>query len=185
MKTMDDPTNRDPFAAPRSPAGADASHEDVLRWLSSDLDGELPARDQVLLNDHLGGCPRCASVAREWRAARKLMAVDAALAARRTPVGLTERIMARLEPIAVAGAETSPTHALPLQSLQRSALLAAACLLGLLCSWLVSEPRVVSATATGPALGKDDAALERVLERWQRGLSARPSFFELALPVSR
>ncbi|MBM4013961.1 MAG: zf-HC2 domain-containing protein, partial [Planctomycetes bacterium] len=76
-------------------AGPTTRHDDVLRWLSRDLDGELPAREQVLLNDHLDGCPRCSAVAREWRAARRLLAADAALAARRAPVGLTERIMAR------------------------------------------------------------------------------------------
>lgn len=186
-----DSTNRDQddMRADDRGAAAGDGHEDVLRWLSRELDGELPAREQVLLADHLDGCPRCAEVARDWRATRKFLRADADAAARRAPVGLTERIMARLAPAPVepvlAGAVPTPLLQLPMRLLRRSAAVAAACMIALAGAWFATEPAAVSATSGTPALGRDDPALQRVLERWQKGRTAPPSFFELALPAER
>jgi len=172
------------------PMQRDELHEDVLQWLSAELDGELPERQRILLTDHLDGCPRCAAVARDWRATRAVVRRDAVESVRRVPVGLADRIVARLEPAApfatagapAAGVALAPA---PLRVLRRSAALAAACLALIAGLWIATEPSHASATVPRAAGAIDDPALQRVLERWQKGRAAPPSFFELVLPASR
>ncbi len=167
-----------------------ASHDDVLQWLSRSLDGELPEREQILLADHIDGCPRCARVAVEWRSMRGLLREEAALAARRPPVGLDERIMARIK------MEAAPSHTasdrdgdLPIAPVmrwvRRSAAVAAGILLLLGVGGVVWGPQQASATVTPSALERADPALRRVLERWQKGWSAPPSYFEMVLSDPR
>ncbi len=173
------------------PMQRDELHEDVLQWLSAELDDELPERQRILLADHLDGCPRCAAVARDWRATRVALGRDRQQAARRVPVGLADRIVARLEPsapLATATASASGALALapaPLRVLRRSAALAAACLALIAGLWIATEPSHASATAARAPSAIDDPALQRVLERWQKGRAAPPSFFELVLPAPR
>ncbi len=182
-----------------------AAHEDVLRWLSRSLDGELSDREQILLADHVDGCPRCAQVALEWRRVHAVLRRDALAAQRRAPVGLDERILARIADAAngvveVGGAAESLAAPVdgeaardergrqampPLQWMRRSAAIAAGLLVLLGVSWVASGPEQASAAARPSALEQADPALRRVLERWQRGRSAPPSFFELVLTESR
>ena len=175
---------------PGDGGGHGGGHGDVLQWLSRQLDGELPAREQVLLSDHLDGCPRCALVARDWQVAQRLMRDDAIASARRAPLGLADRIVARLKPLvpvaAAPAAQLEPEAAVvPLRALRRSAMLAASCLAALASIWFSTEPDQMSASSAVPALGSDDPALQRVLDRWQKGRDAAPSFFEMALPAGR
>ena len=166
------------------PMQRDQLHDDVLQWLSAELDDELPEPQRILLDDHLDGCPRCAAVARDWRATRVALGRDRRQAARRVPVGLAERIVARLEPAAPLA--TTAVALAPLRVLRRSAALAAACLALIAGLWIGTEPSHASATAGRSSSGAiDDPALQRVLERWQKGRAAPPSFFELVLPAPR
>ncbi|MBL8840383.1 MAG: zf-HC2 domain-containing protein [Planctomycetes bacterium] len=185
-------------------------HGDVLQWLSRSLDGELPRREQILLDDHLDGCPRCQRVALDWRRLSSALRRDAAESQRRAPVGLDERILARIATEAATGgaaaatgaavggeslvesraaswprASDEPSAPLPIGWLRRSAALAAGLLLLLGLGWVASGPRQASAAARPSALEQADPALRRVLERWQRGRAAPPSFFELVLAGDR
>lgn len=180
----------------------DLLHDDVLQWLSRSIDGELPRREQILLEDHLDGCPRCQRVALDWRRLSGALRRDAAASQRRAPVGLDERILARIATEAAAGGTVAATEAaagaeswpvargessapLSIGWLRRSAALAAGLLLLLGIGWVASGPRQASAAARPSALEQADPALRRVLERWQRGRAAPPSFFELVLAGDR
>jgi anti-sigma factor RsiW len=177
-----------PDTSPPLPKGA---HEDVLRWLSRDLDGELSERERILLSDHLDGCPPCEQVARQLRSAERALAEDAAV---HPPVGLVERILARIDRggVAAPALETSQpamAHAAavrtlrPLVSLKWSAALAAGLLALVTSVHLARAPKLAVASTTREFAGSDPA-LKRVLERWQRGRAAPPSFFELLLAPS-
>lgn len=170
----------------------DMLHHDVLQWLCRSLDGELPRREQILLEDHLDGCPRCQRVALDWRRLSGALRRDAAASQRRAPVGLDERILARIATEAAGGGAESWQGArgdasapLSIGWLRRSAALAAGLLLLLGVGWVASGPRQASAAARPSALEQADPALRRVLERWQRGRAAPPSFFELVLAGDR
>jgi anti-sigma factor RsiW len=170
----------------RIPKGA---HQDALAWMSRELDGELSERERVLLYDHLDGCPTCARVAAQMKAQHRVLAADARL---RPPVGLVERIVAYVgragEPAQSAAAERDgagqPAAARAgsaLRLLRASAAFAAALLVLAGGVYVASEPRQAAA-AGAPSLKASDPGLLRVLERWQKGRAAQPSFFELLLP---
>jgi len=177
------------------PAG---THEDVLGWMSKELDGELPERERIFLSDHLSGCPPCASVAAQLRAASRTLRADARA---RPPVGLSDRILARIaragepaRPVAAvadasraggalhprAGGALHPRAGGALQMLRWSAALAAGLLALASVAYVAQSPKTAVA-ANQPTLRTADAALMRVLDRWQKGRAAAPSFFELLL----
>ena len=163
------------------------AHEDVLQWLSLDLDGELRERERILLSDHLSGCPRCEQVAEQMRAARRAIKVDARL---RTPVGLVDRIVSRIEradeelevarePAPVAMAAVVSTRGFSFRLLRSSAALAAGLLLLVGGVFVAQEPKQAVATGTRTL----DPDVRRILDRWQAG-AAEPSFFELLFAPS-
>ncbi len=159
------------------PAG---THDDVLRWMSLELDGELRTRERILLTDHLTGCPPCASVAAQLRSARRAFTADASA---RPPVALVDRILARIAraeetPVAVGARGGSL-----LRMVRASAALAAGMLV-LVGSFYVAHGPTRAVAGSTPTLQMTDPALMRVLERWERGRAARPAFFELLLPAA-
>jgi anti-sigma factor RsiW len=163
-------------------------HEDILQWLSRELDGELADPQRILLNDHLDGCPRCATVAAQWRSLRRALAADARAQPPEVRVGVVDRILAHVqraeagEESAVPLAETAAPGSrravvLPFTStLRRSAALAAGLLALIGTLYVARGPTTAVATGTG-TIKTSDAALMRVLDRWQRGRrgARRPS----------
>jgi hypothetical protein len=171
---LDDPLDAEERA--RLPAGA---HEEMLRWFSRRLDGELPEREAILLADHLDGCPRCALVASQLRAARRAIAADESV---RSPVGLVERIVARAsraEPVAADAAPSRPALRFPVGILRASAALAAGLLLLVGGLYVAQGPKHAMAGAS-PTL-RADPDLARVLGRWRAAHSSDPSLLELLL----
>jgi len=166
------------------PAGV---HEDVLAWVSRELDSELPERERILLADHLDGCPRCASVAAQLRSAHRALAVDARA---RPPIGLPDRILARIarageaedaaSATADAGEPASRRGGAVVRMLRASAAVAAA-LLVVVGSVHVAQGPTQAVAGDAPTLEAADPALVRVLERWHKGRAAAPPFFELLL----
>jgi anti-sigma factor RsiW len=163
------------------PAGA---HADALVWLNRSLDGEISPRDRILLDDHLAGCVRCSAIAAQWRSIERAVRVDAKP---RTPVGLVDRIVSRVTRTAAAAGETAAADAVPrfapIRMLRMSAALAAGLVVSVGLFWLGSQPSGASAATRSPSiLESQDPALLRVLERWERGHAAQPTFLELLLP---
>jgi anti-sigma factor RsiW len=163
-------------------------HDDVLAWVSKELDGELAVRERVLLDDHLAGCPRCAQIRRELRGAHAFARSeleDRVL----PPVGLVDRVVTHvLSPDhAAAPAEAAAAPVLLLRRLRRSAAVAAAALLvfgGIYVGRMPSEALAGFETRPSPRLEPD---LERALSRGvgvTRG-DERPLFVELLLPPAR
>jgi anti-sigma factor RsiW len=155
-------------------------HDDVLRWVSKELDGELGERERVLLGDHLEACLACAKVHRELRGIRDAARTHDAV---QLPVGLVDRVATHVlapEPSAAGAAPLPPL----IRLLRRSAAVAAAVLLllggiyvGRLPSGALAKPIPRHYAQT------HDAALERALARWTAARD-EPSFFPLLLPAT-
>ena len=157
-------------------------HDDVLLWTSRALDGELPERERILLEDHLAGCPACAQVAADWRGVQRAIARDALS---RSPIGLADRIMARVTresgEVPAMRSEPAGLGVVPLiRRLRVSVALAAGLLAVAAGLWLATAPTQAMA-GSERGIASSDPALARVLDRWQQGRRAPPSFFELIL----
>lgn len=161
-------------------------HDDVLAWVSKELDGELDVRERVLLDDHLAACPRCSQIRSELRGVRGFARDDGERVL--PPVGLVDRVVAHVmsPQHAAAGAENLGAQApiLVMRRLRRSAALAAAALLVLGGIYVGRLPREATATEIKGATPPLDPDLKRVLERRESSREDGPLFFELLLPPS-
>jgi anti-sigma factor RsiW len=151
-------------------------HDDVLLWVSKELDGELGERERILLGDHLESCLACSTVRRELLGIRNAARTHEAV---QLPVGLVDRVATHvLAPEPVAAAAPPPLILL----LRRSAAVAAAVLLLLGGIYVGRLPRGVSAEEPTPHSRVHDPALERALVRWAAA-RGEPAFFSLLLPA--
>src|SRR6185295_14200255 len=148
-------------------------HEDVLTWVSKELDGELSAHERVMLNDHLDGCHACSQVRRELQGVR---AAARTFEDVRPPVGLVDRVVSHVfaaerNEVAMTGRASAPVLApaplFPLHSLlRRSAAIAAELLLLLGGVYVGRMPRKAYADDKLIRSHRIDPALERALTRW-------------------
>src|SRR5262245_63952951 len=100
---------------PHDPAGTDrprvtgpGPHDDVLLWVSKELDGELGERERILLGDHLESCLACSKLRRELRGIRSAARAHEPV---QLPVGLVDRVATHVlapEPAATAAPAPAP-----------------------------------------------------------------------------
>ncbi len=175
MTRPDEP--HDDLPTERRRGAGPGPHDDVLLWISKDLDGELGERERVLLGDHLEACLACSTVRRELRGIRSAARTHEPV---QLPVGLVDRVATHvLAPETAAAAPPPPL----IRLLRRSAAAAAAVLLLLGGIYVGRLPREVYTTPLGPHSRTHDAALERALTRWAAS-RGEPAFFPLLLPSS-
>lgn len=160
-------------------------HDDVLAWVSLELDGELGARERVLLDDHLSGCPRCAQIRRELQGVRGFARDDSERV--HAPVGLVDRVVAHVMAPERAAAPTEAAQApiLVMRRLRRSAALAAAVLLVLGGIYVGRLPREAGATPISHGVRPLESDLQRALTRLESTPERGPGFLELLLPPPR
>lgn len=173
----DDPHDGDATGTERPRVTGPGPHDDVLLWVSKELDGELGERERVLLGDHLEACLACSTVRRDLRGIRSAARSHEAV---QLPVGLVDRVATHVlapEPVAAGSAPPPPL----IRLLRRSAVAAAAVLLLLGGVYVGRMPNAAYATPMDSHSGHHDPALERALARWA---SARgePAYFSLLLP---
>src|SRR5262249_48358967 len=99
-------------------------HDDVLLWVSKELDGELGERERVLLGDHLESCRSSSPARGELRGIRTAARTHEAV---QLPVGLVARVATHVLAPEPAAAAAPPPPLIVL--LRRSAAVAAAVLL--------------------------------------------------------
>ncbi len=153
-------------------------HDDVLLWVSKELDGELGERERILLGDHLESCLACSTVRRELLGIRNAARTHEAV---QLPVGLVDRVATHvLAPEPVAAAAPPPL----IRLLRRSAAVAAAVLLLLGGVYVGQMPREAWAKddPTHSYPRTHDPELERALVRWAAA-RGEPAFFSLLLPA--
>ena len=159
-------------------------HDDVLAWVSKELDGELDVHERVLLDDHLAACPRCSQIRSELRGVRGFARDDGERIL--PPVGLVDRVVAHVmtPERAAAAAETHGAQPpiLVLRRLRRSAALAAAALLVLGGIYVGRLPSEATAKPLKGVTLPLDPDLKRVLERREASRENGPLFLELLLP---
>jgi len=66
----------------------------VEQQLDSYLEGELPAKESTQIDNHLQRCSQCCSLVNDLR---EIVSVAATLADQPVPVGVSQRLRARLE----------------------------------------------------------------------------------------
>ena len=68
--------------------------QQVEQQLDSYLEGELPAKDTLLVEAHLQRCSKCCSLVNDLQ---EIISVAATLANQPVPAGVSQRLRARLE----------------------------------------------------------------------------------------
>lgn len=155
--------------------GRPGRHDDVLLWVSKELDGELTSQERILLTDHLQGCPPCTQARRELRGLSSVLRTHEKVL---PPVGLVDRVVAHVlapQAAAIVG---------PWRSLRLSAALAAAALLALGVVYIAGLPGLAMADTKPRSEHRLDPELERALTRWESAREREPRFFELLLPAN-
>lgn len=158
-------------------------HDDVLAWVSKELDGELDVRERVLLDDHLAACPSCSRIRAELRGVRGF-ARDTREGRVLPPVGLVDRIVTHVmaPERAATASDTAQAPILLMRRLRRSAALAAAALLVLGGIYVGRLPREAEASHDLTHSRPIERDLERALDRSQSGHERGPGFLDLLLP---